>query len=419
MIAISKSNPASLCTMSGQAFSLLSIERGPMKKKKVWHEQTNGTTHNHIPDIEIIDLELDGNIDSPEPEEDTGAAPLLEETSADTKDAEAPDAPPKKGLRSFLNIHMLLAAVFLVVVVSLIAKFRNWGVFVDLNDIDSDYSLGYLDVLDQFLPVTDDAGNVVSTDVVENIVVFGNAPFADDRDSEDSLANLIAENTGAQVYNCSVSNSYLATQHPYFDANVAPMDAYSFYWLITLGVGGINAHYYPEAEIALGASLPPEAQEVYDTLTTLDFNEVDVVAVMYDASDYLMGHEMYDDLNSTNIQCFTGNLEAGIELLTDNYPHIRVIVLSPTYAYAVNEEGEYVSSDMYRYGQDVLSTYVIKQSDSCNLRSVSFVDNLYGTITEDNADKYLIDNIHLNTDGRKLVADRFLKALKAYSEIKN
>jgi lysophospholipase L1-like esterase len=44
------------------------------------------------------------------------------------------------------------------------------------------------------------------------------------------------------------------------------------------------------------------------------------------------------------------------------------------------------------------------------------VDNLYGTITEDNADKYLIDNLHLNVEGRKLVADRLIYALDYFKE---
>ena len=137
---------------------------------------------------------------------------------------------------------------------------------------------------------------------------------------------------------------------------------------------------------------------------------------MYDASDYLAGHEMYSDQNSTDIMQFTGNMEAGIELLQSTYPHIRIIVMSPTYAFAVNEQGEYVSSDMYTYGeQDVLSTYVIRQYASAATRSVSFVDNLYGTITEDNASEYLTDNLHLNVAGRRLVAERFEYALNYYN----
>ena len=84
---------------------------------------------------------------------------------------------------------------------------------------------------------------------------------------------------------------------------------------------------------------------------------------------------------------------------------------------AVDENGDYVSSDMYIYnGRDVLSTYVIKECYSANIHSVSFMDNLYGSITEDNADEYLVDNLHLNVKGRKLIAKRFEYFLNYYSK---
>ena len=181
-------------------------------------------------------------------------------------------------------------------------------------------------------------------------------------------------------------------------------------------VGKANEGYYEKAAKSLGDEVPPEADEVFNTLTTLDFNTVDVCVIMYDASDYLIGRNMYSDENSTDITCFTGNMEAGIELFQQYYPNMRIIVLSPTYAFA-DVDGEYISSDIYRIGkQDVLSTYVIKQFGSCSNRCVTFVDNLYGTINEDNAKQYLKDNLHLNVDGRKLVADRFIYALTLYDE---
>lgn len=323
--------------------------------------------------------------------------------------------PPKKGIRSFLNVHVALIAVFLIFIVCLVVKFSTWGERINQSDIVKDDPGEYLDVLDEFLPLTDENGKAIPTGAAKTIVAFGNAPFADDRDSSDNLANLIADASGATVYNCSVSGSYLAAQEAAFSSSDAPMDAYCFYWLVVLATMGDNSYYYEEAANVLGDALPPEAQQVYDTLTTLDFNTVDVVTVMYDATDYLLGHEMYDDNNSTNIQQFTGDLEAGIELLQSIYPNIRIIVMSPTYAYAVDENGNYVSSDIYTYGQDVLSTYSIKEYASCSSRSVSFIDNLYGTITEDNAKNYLVDNLHLNVAGRKLVCNRFMDALNAYN----
>ncbi len=362
----------------------------------------NNTT-NHIPDIDVIDLEHDGNISE--------EASSSEENSSEEISAE--EKTPKKGFRSFLNIHVLLAAVFLIFVVCIVVKFQNWGERVDISQIESDNLGEYYDVLDQFLPLMDANGQIVETEKVDTIVCFGNAPFADDRDSEDNLANLIAKETNATVYNCAVSGSYLASEWPHFDATHAPMDAYCFYWLVSLATtnGAIDG-YHINAMKELGDAAPPDAQKVVDLLLSIDFNEVDVITVMYDATDYLLGHGMYDDVNPTNIQSFTGNLEAGIELIQATYPHIRIIVMSPTYAYAIDENGDYVSSDMYVYNNmDVLSTYVIKEYASCSARSVTFVDHLYGTITEANADKYLEDNLHLNLDGRKLVVQRFMDAL--------
>jgi len=363
------------------------------------------STDNYIPDIDIIDLE-----DTGKKENETGED--LDSKSTPTEKIN------KKGVKRFLNTHVILLLVFLIFIVSIVAKFSNWGQRIDISQINGDDTdKQYADVLDQILPLIDAQGNRVETGKADTIVVFGNSPFSDDRDSEDNLANLIAKASGATVYNCSVSGSYLASQSPYFNADTHPMDAYCLYWLVTLATtDGLISGYYENANKVLGENTPPEAQEVFDLLLSIDFNEVDVVTIMYDATDYLMGHAMYDDMNSTNIQCFTGNLEAGIELLQATYPHIRIIVMSPTYAYAVKENGEYISSDKFvQNGQDVLSTYVIKEYASCAYRNVTFIDHLYGTITGGNAKDYLIDNVHLNLDGRKLVAQRFIDALSRYN----
>ncbi len=320
-------------------------------------------------------------------------------------------------IRKFLNIHTILLLVVVLTISALIYRFLNWGRLVNLDDIQTENHENTPDVLDLFLPLLDQDGNTVETGKkADTLVFFGNAPFADDRNSEDNLVNIIAEKTGATVYNCSISNSYLAAEHNTIRISEHPIDAYNFYWLVHLAVKSPIYDRLVSSAQYLGEEASPEAQEVFDTLWNLDLRTVDTVVVMYDASDYLAGHQMYNDSNSTDIQQFTGNLEAGIELLQSSCPWIRIIVMSPTYAYAVDENGEYVSSDMYTYGWDVLSTYSIKEHDSCSRRSVTFIDHLYGTINEDNADDYLIDNLHLNRAGRELVADRFVEALYYYDD---
>ena len=371
---------------------------------------------NDIPDIEIVDLENETVQDT-----DFGKSDISDDFEGNPDDEYEEnnweeEHPAPKGIRRFLNLHVLFALVLLVVVGLLGYRITHWGQRVSQSDIFKDGQGSYDDSWDSILPLTDENGKMIVNDA-SNIVVFGNAPFADDRGSSDNLASLIAKETGATVYNCSISGSYLAAQHTNFDSTLAPMDAYCLYWLVNLAAGVPLDGYYNDAAEALGDKTPPEAEEVVNTLKTLDFNTIDTVAIMYDATDYLMGNAMYNDDNPTDPTQFTGNLEASLEVLQRLYPQIRIIVMSPTYAYAIDEDGNYVSSDISIYnGRDVLSTYVIKECYSSNLHSVSFMDNLYGSITEDNAKEYLTDNLHLNVKGRKLIAKRFEYFLNYYSK---
>ncbi len=65
---------------------------------------------------------------------------------------------------------------------------------------------------------------------------------------------------------------------------------------------------------------------------------------------------------------------------------------------------------------DMTTTTAVISITRLTDRSVTFVDNIYNTIHEDNAKKYLEDNIHLNLAGRKKVAERFAYALDYYNQ---
>ncbi len=110
-------------------------------------------------------------------------------------------------------------------------------------------------------------------------------------------------------------------------------------------------------------------------------------------------------------------MKVGLEILKQQHPNTRIIVMSPAYAFSdqLDENGDYISSDIVRYGEDVLSTYVIKASESAAALQVSYVDNFYVTFNEDNAADYLSDHAHLNSAGRKKVIDRLLYALNYYN----
>lgn len=370
-------------------------------------------TSRNIPELNIIDLDKEP-IENLESENFSHNISDEEyEHYEEFDDYDEPDS-DRQFWFSKAKWHLLFGAAVICIIALVGVRIWNYGTRDDLSNYEGNYDL---ENYDNILPLLPKDGVAAVDDGVTTIAVFGNAPFADDKDSEDNLARIIEKKTGATVYNLAIEGSYLSAVGDYLGSDQEPIDAFNFYWLTTAFclrnevLNTFDSIFAQHADV-----LSQEGIETYNTMMSLDFNTVDVIAIMYDGNDYLAGHQMYSDENPTDIYQFTGNMEAGIELIQQTYPHIRIIVMSPTYAFAINEEGDYVSSDQYRYGQDVLSTYVIKQAVSAYDREVSFVDNLYGTITEDNATEYLTDHIHLNLKGRELVADRFIYALNYYEK---
>ena len=381
----------------------------------------NPTTHrkSDIPNIDVIDLDHIP-ADSPMDEEMWETENLLEgceddEAAMEETFQDGLEDTPRRSGRFIPHIiwHIAFVLALTLCICLVIFRFSNWGTrvpsFFDPNAEfdDSDF----IEVLDNMINVPADQRQ--DTDGIRTVVVLGNSPFSDERDSADGVISLVGQMTDATIYNCSVADSHLAASHETFLANEDPMDAFNLYWLTTL-ITLQNTVIYENAFEAMGDAVPTDARYAYDTLTTLDFQNVDVLAIMYDASDYLEERPLYNMFNTTDIQTYAGNMDASLELLRNTFPHLRIIVMSPTYAYYVDENGDYISSDIHKSTGYSLSTYAGNLERIAYLHSVSYLDNIYGTVNEENAREYLSDHLHLNADGRRKLAERFVYALEYF-----
>lgn len=388
--------------------------------------QQKRTTPKHksnIPNLNIIDLDHIQNNDFSEEEtfsdqgyQDSQGHQNNQSTQSNQDNQDNQDIVKKQWFITLLS-HINWHIVFLLAVVLCIGlvffRISNWGTRVpSLFDPDADFDESeMIEVLDNMINVPADLRQ--DTDGVRTVVVLGNSPFADERDAADGVINLVSQMTDAVIYNCSVADSHLAAAEDTFRAEKDPMDAFNLYWLTTLIT--LQNDWICEAALdVMGDAAPADARYAYDTLSTLDFQNVDVLAIMYDASDYLEERPLYNDQNPTDIQTFAGNMDASLELLRNTYPHIRIIVMSPTYAFYVGEDGEYISSDIHKSTGYSLSTYAGNLERIAYLHTVSYLDNIYGTVNEDNARDYLTDNLHLNAAGRQKLAERFVYALEYY-----
>ena len=184
---------------------------------------------------------------------------------ADDDDAEEPDDAdnsdePGAGKKFPINIHIVLLVVVVVTISFILYKYLSWGQIVDPEENTTGADDYVAQSYDNILPLTDSEGNMVAPNLDDglSIAIFGNGPFAEDRDSADGLANMLAEASGATVYNCSVSGSYLASTQPAPDMAVNPWDAFTFYWMSLFSTDLEVNDYFAEAVAALGAGGPWE-----------------------------------------------------------------------------------------------------------------------------------------------------------------
>lgn len=341
------------------------------------------------------------------------SADLPEEESEDESyDGEEEE---EKGFR--LNLHVILLVFIGVLLLAILVKLFFWDARQrENNEVENKEMSFETDPLDSIVPLADADGQVVSDDDL-HILFFGNGFLAEDRTSNSNVVNMIAGKSGATVYNCAVPGSYLAQKNPYYLSDY-PMDAFSFYIMSTaLAVDNTETFGYGMNDLnASGEAIPEGAEEVMNTLATLDKEEIDVVCIWYDSSDYYAQRVPYHDTELTKVDTTSGSLEAGIKLIQEFLPRARIIVMSPHYGYAVDENGKYQSSFKEDILQVPLYIYSIHEFMACDDTSVSFVDNFYGSIYEDNADKYLADYMNPNEAGKELLAERFLSALNRFNQ---
>lgn len=305
-----------------------------------------------------------------------------------------------------LNPHIVIPVLILGFLLGAVLLILKWNRGVD-SDYDPDLvEDGYdIEVLDRIFYMKQDQLGEHTPNETKKILCFGNSPFSDDRDSENNLCSLIAEKTGADVVNLSIPDSYLAMEENSEDNGFAAESYHTFYLLMCMALLKDDTLQADYDQVARSNS--EIGDYVVDYLCKLDMDTVDSIVLMYDAADYLKGHIKETPDNLTNPYTFCGNMYAGIDLLQSLYPHIQIIVMSPNYAYAVDENGEYQSSNIVKVEGEPLAAYAQTQLNLCLVAEVTYIDNMYGTINCDNADEYLSDNVHMNLKGRELTAERF------------
>lgn len=301
-----------------------------------------------------------------------------------------------------INLHfILIAAILLIAIVSVYRLYRwNQGTPLDTDTADVDPSQFDIEALDMIIPMDSSLLAGREDDGVTTILCLGNNPFTDDR-GDTGLAAQIASKTNSVVYDCAFPDSSAACKYPIYNPEYTK-DHFNLYYVVECFR---NNEFTAISSIA-NDEPDPRFTETVEVMKTIDMNEVDIIVIMYDSTDYNMGTPSDNPDNLYDVTAFTGGLRTTLNNIKETWPYIRIFVMSPSYARYMDEDGSLHNGTTTDLGNGTLNHYLVKEADAVMDCGVSFIDNYFGTINEDNYEEYMSDHMHYNNAGREKLADR-------------
>lgn len=129
----------------------------------------------------------------------------------------------------------------------------------------------------------------------------------------------------------------------------------------------------------------------------VDCSQVKVIIIEYGVNDFLTGvipdneSDLYDEYS------YGGALRSSIEILESAYPSAKIILATPTFC---------KQAEKNIHGVGTLKDYVDVEIKVGKEYGVEVIDNYNNSgINAGNLDKYTLDGLHLNDEGRMLIAN--------------
>ena len=296
-------------------------------------------------------------------------------------------------------VHLILPVVIVVVFAVAMIRLLIWNNGVEIDTSTSDGSFN-VEVNDSMVVLSSSDLEGALDDGVTTVLCLGNEPFSADTSSS-GLAGQIAALGDVEVINAAFPDSQVTCENATYSTD--SLDDMDDIFNLFYVAYAISIDDYTSLATVASAHEDETYANAVAALESTDFSAVDIIAIQYDGIDYINGMAMYNEDVPEELTTYVGSLSNAIILLREAYPHIRIVFMSPWYA-----EYDGASSRTTDLGNGTIVDYFQWAYDTCGSEGVSFLDNYYGSVNENNFEEYLSDGVNLNADGCTKIADHFV-----------
>ncbi len=153
-------------------------------------------------------------------------------------------------------------------------------------------------------------------------------------------------------------------------------------------------------------------EDTVDGLETVDFSSVELVVIEHGLNDYYIGMPVRNEENPWDEDTFTGALRHSLQALREANPHMRILLVTPTYTWY---ERLGLTCEEYDVGYGVQEDYIQAEMEVADEFGVEVLDvyhNVFPHETWEDRQLYTQDGFHPNEAGRELLAGMIAEYLQ-------
>ena len=222
----------------------------------------------------------------------------------------------------------------------------------------------------------------------------------------DSITNygytgVIKEDTGIEAINVGLSSG----RYAYSDDSDQYVNAFAFHnicysistgdWTIPDTLNGVSGYETQYAHI--------------QDIKAIDFSTVDFASIAYGTNDFASATVLDNENNPLDTNTFKGAIRYCLKLLTEKYPHIKIIGVTPCYRFWSKNGTILYDSDNHAVGGMYMQQYVDAINDVYMEYHLPVVNNYNNAgINKYNCLQYfgINDGLHPNANGRAIIGHR-------------
>lgn len=156
--------------------------------------------------------------------------------------------------------------------------------------------------------------------------------------------------------------------------------------------------------------------DTIDELERIDFSAVETVLIEHGLNDFYAGVPLDNEANDMDEYTFAGALRSALTSLRKANPHMRILLVTPTYTW-LTAEG--VTCQEFDAGYGNVDAYVQKEMEVAEEYGVEIIDLYHDFFPHEQWEDwklYTEDGMHPNEAGRTLITEKIVEYLNGRKE---